>query len=294
MKNTIQFSSQQKECIRKGALKRQGLIREAKKAANRAAGKAVREEYLDTILTGTTGIGKTFNIEKSVQEVGVPYITLKGNKSMFAFGGDLMLLHSRIPKGTKMALIIDDCDSFFENKENINILKGMTGKTGTRQFQYNKKINEHMFTEAQMSVMDQYQSDGMHGFTVPTDDFIFIFTTNFNLPFESDAKEYSERNGGSAKANRLGDLAAIRGRFNVKDYMLDKQTNWGWIAEVALNDNALSMLESEAERMFLLDWMYNNWDNMTETNIRTIEKMAYEMVDYPEDFRDNWEADFLK
>lgn len=289
----IQFSSQQKECIRKGALKRQGLIREAKKAANRAAGNAIREEYLDTILAGTTGIGKTFNVEQSIKELGVPSITLKGNKSMFAFGGDLMLLHSRMPKGTKMALIIDDCDSFFESKENINILKGMTGKTGTRQFQYNKKVNEHAFTEGQMQVMEQYQTEGMHGFTVPTDDFIFIFTTNFPLPFESDAKEALDK-GVSAKANRLQDLSAIRGRFNVKDYMLDKDTNWGWIAEVALNDGGLFMLESEIEKMILLDWIYNNWDNMTETNIRTIEKMAYEMVDYPNEYRDNWEADFLK
>ena len=294
MKNSIQFSSQQKECIRKGSLKRQGLIREAKKAAEKANGREIREsEKQDTILVGTTGIGKTYNIEKAIQELNVPYITLKGNKSMFAFGGDLMVLHSRIPVGQKMALIIDDCDSFFETKENINILKGMTGDQGTRQFQYNKKVNEHAFTDMQMELMPNYQTEGMHGFTVPTDNFIFIFTTNFKLPFESDAKEVLDR-GVSAKGNRLNDLAAVRGRFNVKDYMLDKDTNWGWIAEVALNDGALHMLESDAEKMFLLDWMYNNWDAMTETNIRTIEKMAYDMVDYPEEYRDNWEADFLK
>lgn len=294
MKNSIQFSSQQKDCIRKGALKRQGLIREAKKAAMRAAGKAAREEYLDTILTGTTGIGKTYSIEKAIEELSVPYMTIKGSgKSMFAIGGDLMLLHSRMPNGTKMALIMDDCDFFFESKDNINTLKGMTGKVGTRQYQYGKKINEHMFTQAQMQIMPEYQTEGMHGFTVPTDNFIFIFTTNFNLPFESDAKEALNK-GVSAKANRLQDLSAIRGRFNVKDYMLDKHTNWGWIAEVALNDGGLDMLESDADKMFLLDWMYNNWDAMTETNIRTIEKMAYEMVDYPEEYRDNWEADFLK
>jgi len=40
--------------------------------------------------------------------------------------------------------------------------------------------------------------------------------------------------------------------------------------------------------------MWHNWHGMTETNIRTIEKMAYEMVDYPDEYRDNWEADFLK
>ena len=289
----IQFSSVQKEAIRKGAQKRKSLIREATRAAQRAAGQETRTDYLDTILAGTTGIGKTYNVEKSIEELSVSSLTLKGNKSMFAFGGDLMLLHSQMPKGTRLALIVDDCDSFFENKENINILKGMTGKTGTRQFQYNKKINEHMFTEMQMAVMEEYRTPGMHGFTVPTHDFIFIFTTNFKLPYESDAKELIEKNGPSGKANKQLDLAAIRGRFNVKDMFLQFEENWGWIAEVGLNDGCLEMIDEE-QRMILLDWMYNNWNNMTESNIRTIEKMAYEMVDYPNEYRDNWEADFLK
>ena len=288
----IQFSTKQKHAIEMGSKKRHSLIRESKKAANRAAGKSARVDYLDTILAGTTGIGKTYNIEKAIQELNVPSLTLKGNKTMFAFGADLMVLHSRIPKGQKLALIIDDCDDFFSGKENINILKGMTGKLGTRQFQYNKKINSHMFTDMQNELMPEYQTEGMHGFTVPTDDFIFIFTTNFVLPYESEAKELSAK-GASAKANRLQDLAAIRGRFNTKDFELDMEENWGWIAEVGLNDGALDMID-ETQRLILLDWMWNNWDNMKETNIRTIEKMAYEMLDWPDEYRDNWEADFLK
>ena len=137
----IQFSTKQKHAIEIGSKKRNSLIRESIKAANRAAGKSIRTEYLDTILAGTTGIGKTYNIEKAIGSTDIPSLTLKGDKSMFAFGADLMVLHSSIPEGKKMALIIDDCDSFFSNKESINILKGMTGKLGTRQFQYNKKIN---------------------------------------------------------------------------------------------------------------------------------------------------------
>lgn len=291
--NSIQQSTAQKEAIASGKLKRNSLQRESGKAADRAAGKANRDVYIDTILAGPTGIGKTHNIEKAIAALGIPNVTLKGSKSMFAFGGDLMLLHSRIPEGKKLAIVIDDCDDFFKNKENINILKGMTGKGSTRQFQYNKMVNEHMFTEQQLAVMDDYQTPGIHGFVVPTDNIVFIFTTNFILPYESDAAAYKEKNGGSAKANRLQDLAAIRGRFNVKDFTLNWKTNWGWIAEVALNDGGLHMLE-EDQRLILLDWMWHNWHGMTETNIRTIEKMAYEMVDYPDEYRDNWEADFLK
>jgi hypothetical protein len=289
----VQKSTAQREAISSGKLKRHSLIRESAKAAQRVAGKSERDVYQDTIIAGPTGIGKTHNIEKAIAALGLPCVTLKGSKSMFAFGGDLMLLHSRIPEGQKLAVVIDDCDDFFKNKENINILKGMTGKGATRQFQYNKMINDHMFTEQQLAVMDDYKTPGMHGFVVPTDNIVFIFTTNFILPYESDAATYKEKNGGSAKANRLQDLAAIRGRFNVKDFHLDWKTNWGWIAEVALNDNALSMI-NEDQAMILLDWMWHNWHGMTETNIRTIEKMAYEMVDYPDEYRDNWEADFLK
>ena len=51
---------------------------------------------------------------------------------------------------------------------------------------------------------------------------------------------------------------------------------------------------TKPQAMILLDWMYTNWFEMKESNIRTIEKMAYEMIDYPEEYRDIWEADFLK
>ena len=288
----IQFSTKQKHAIEIGSKKRDSLIRESIKASDRAAGKSVRTEYLDTILAGTTGIGKTYNVEKAIAGTDIPYITMKGNKSMFAFGADLMVLHSQIPAGKKMALIIDDCDSFFENKESINILKGMTGKLGTRQFQYNKKINTGSFTDLQNALMEEYQTEGMHGFTVNCDNFIFIFTTNFVLPTELEAKALQSK-GASAKANKMLDLVAIRGRFNTKDFELTKEENWGWLAEVGLNDGALDML-SKDDAMLLLDWVYTNWFDMKESNIRTIEKMAYEMVDYPKDYRDIWEADFLK
>ena len=289
----LQFSTAQRDAIAKGSMKRNSLLRESKKAAQRASNSSTRNEYLDTILSGTTGIGKTYNIEKEVAALGIPSLTIKGNKSIFAFGGDLMLLHAAIPEGQKMALIIDDCDSLFETKESRNILKGMTGKEGGRQFQYNKKINAHMFTDEQNAIMELYQTPGMHGFKVPTDNFVFIFTTNLPLPYESDAKQAVE-SGASAKAIKLLDLVAIRGRHNVKDFFLGFEENWGWIAHVGLNDGGLDMLETEEEKMILLDWMWNNWHQMTETNIRTIEKMAYEIVDDPENYRDNWEMDFIK
>jgi len=289
----IQFSSQQKEAINTGARKRKGLLNQTKKVVQRVLGET-RDEYLDAILSGTTGIGKTYLSEKSLKEANIPFIKLQGSTSMFAFAGDLMLIHSKKPKGEKVVILVDDCDSFFENKTNMNILKGMTGKQGTRVFQYKKKVQESNFTEAQWEVMPNYQKEGMHGFTVPCDDFVFLFTTNFPFPTEASAKEYSAKNPGSSKGNRLMDLAAVAGRMNYRDFTLQsKNENWGWIAEVGLNDGGLDMLESDSDKMILLDWMWNNWSELRGTSVRIMEQLAYDMVDYPDDYRDEWEASYL-
>lgn len=288
----IQFSSQQKEAINAGARKRNGLVNQTKKIVQRVNGQG-RDKYLDAILSGTTGIGKTYLSEKALNESGVPYIKLQGSVSMFAFAGDLMLIHSRKPKGEKLVILVDDCDSFFENKTSMNILKGMTGEPGSRVFQYKKKVQDSNFTEAQLEVMPNYQKDGHHGFTVPCDDFIFLFTTNFPISSDADAKAYCKKNPGSAKGNRMMDLAAVANRMNYRDFTLEeKNVNWGWIAEIGLNDGGLDIIE-DLQKMILLDWMWNNWSQMRSTSVRIMEQMAYDMIDYPDNYRDEWEASYL-
>ena len=49
------------------------------------------------------------------------------------------------------------------------------------------------------------------------------------------------------------------------------------------------------QKIFLLQWMWTNWNNMTETSIRTAQKMADILVDEGETgIQDAWEIDFLK
>jgi hypothetical protein len=93
----------------------------------------------------------------------------------------------------------------------------------------------------------------------------------------------------------MGHRNAIRSRCQTNDFDLDWEEQWGWIADVVLNEGCLdSKLDTEEEKMLLLDWMYNNWDTMTERSIRTAEKMADIMVEDPTGYRDTWEIDFLK
>ncbi len=298
------YSSKQKEAIVKGIQKRNSLIRSTKEAALRSIEvNEIRGDFkLDTILSGSTGIGKSYNTKKAFEEAGITPIEIKGNQSMFQFGTLLMLEHyifiQNKKEEEKLVILIDDCDSFFSNKDNINILKGMTGETGSRMFQYNKAIQEHLLTPRMMEILDNYRNpNGAQGFRVSCDDIVFIMTTNFKLPSENYANNYIKENGPTSRANRLQDLAAIRRRFSCKDFILDRETNWGWIAHVSLKDGLLDFLGNDMQGQFrkytILDWVWNKWNEMTEHNLDTVKDMALLMLEKPNEYKDVWEADYI-
>lgn len=301
------FTSKQKAYIVEGKKKRKALIEATKEAAQRALEEnELRGEFkIDTILSGSTGIGKTHNIMKAFKQVKVVPVVIQGNQSMFDFATMLMLQHYKFqqdkrknPNLKKLIVIADDCDSFFKNDETLNILKGMTGKSESRKLQYNKAIQEHLMTPEMLAVLDNYRfTSGKLGFEIPCDDIVFVLTTNFTLPTEKQAKDYMANNGPTPRANRLNHLAAIRRRFNTKDFMLDKYTNWGWLAEVTLNDglvdDVLKGKHAEWQKFQILDWVLSNWDELTESNLDTIRDLALKMIQYPNDYRDVWEADYM-
>jgi hypothetical protein len=130
------------------------------------------------------------------------------------------------------------------------------------------------------------------GFTVPTSNFIFVFASNFKLPFDDDVK--SARDKGQARSTLLAHKNAIRSRCRVADFDLNWQVHWGWIADVALNTNCLDNYGiAPLDRQLILDFMWNNWYKLTERSIRTIEKMADVMRENPDNYIRFWEIDFL-
>lgn len=301
------FSSAQKGMITKGKQKRLSLIRTTQEAASRASvTNELRGDFKnDALLSGTTGIGKSFNMEKALSEKGITNsVWIQGAPSMFHFGTQLMLEHfifsqKRKTEEERLIIVIDDCDVFFQSKENINLLKQMTGERGKRVFQYNRALLEHMMTPEMIQIVEQYRNpNGAHGFRVDCDDIIFIITTNFNLPTENYANEYIKKNGPTPRANRLQDLAAVRRRFNTRDFILDAETNWGWLAYVTFEDKLVdkwlgSTPDSFQKKYMILEWVLNKWDKMTEHNLDTIKSMALAMVEHPYDFKDVWESEFI-
>lgn len=282
----LQLSSKQKSAIEAGKIKRNRLIRATKQAASQAN---FDEKPIHYYIYGPSGIGKTFQTEKAVKETGVITHTISGNVSMMALGINLAVIKYMNPNN-KVVIIIDDCDEILKDTANINQFKGILDKN---QYSYNKRFHINSVGEEgtlEHAAVLECMQEGRQGFTVDTSNFTFVITSNIKLAYDDTAEEGDD----SKRAARARHLAAIRGRCETKDLDMTKEEKWGNLAFVTLEDGS-NIDCDEQQKIFILEYIWNNWDNMTETSIRTVEKMARTLkLEGEENIKDAFDADFLK
>ena len=285
----LTLSTKQKSAMESGIAKRKRLIRTTRKAAEAAMNGKSKHYYI----YGPSGIGKTYNMEKEIKKSGVPYYIISGNISMWSFAVNLACIKAA-HEDEKVVIVVDDCDELLKDGKSVNQMKELLDKG---VFSYNKKPQMHMLgSDHQEECVKKFMSKDSLGFNIPCKNFTFVITSNFQLPYDSTPEEMLEKNGGqmTPRIGYMKHLTAIRGSMLVKDIALSKEEKWGNIAEVLLNDNGCDEL-NEQQKIYLLDFMWKNWDDMTETSIRTAEKMAYVLSEEgEEDIQDAWEIDFLK
>ncbi len=271
----------------KGKAQRKRLVHVVKKAVKSSPTAA----YPHTYIYSPPGLGKTYTVNESLKEAGVPFFELSGAVSMFAFGVSLAVINFMAPKGQKIIISVDDCDGILKNEENINIMKNVL--SGKRIFAYEKSLQSQIsnLTGIQQDAINFHSSDERMGFTVPTENMIFIFTSNFRLPDDDEVKDAREK-GGSKNVLKVH-RNAIRSRCKTMDFDLDKSEHFGWMADVMLTENLNSFLDEEKKEV-ILNWVWDNWASMTERSIRTLEKMAETMSEEPDDYEMSWEIDLLK
>ena len=271
----------------KGKAQRKRLVHVVRKAVKSSPTAA----YPHTYIYSPPGLGKTYTVNESLKEAGVPFFELSGAVSMFAFGVSLAVINFMAPKGQKIIISVDDCDGILKNEENINIMKNVL--SGKRIFAYEKSLQSQIanLTGIQQDAINFHSSDERMGFTVPTDNMIFIFTSNFRLPDDDEVKDAREK-GGSKNVLKVH-RNAIRSRCKTMDFDLDKSEHLGWMADVMLTENLNSFLDEEKKEI-ILNWVWDNWVSMTERSIRTLEKMAETMSEEPDDYEMSWEIDLLK
>lgn len=289
----LSFSYDQKRAIEAGDKRRNYLQGITKMAANAAMSD---DKYRHYYIYGPSGIGKTYNIEKAVKESGVQYVTISGNNTMFAFFIDLVMVKYFNPE-SKVVIIIDDCDELFKDAKNINIMKELLDKN---KFSYNVNIHPNSIGEEgtdEHNAMLQARKPNGVGYEIDCSNFSFVITSNIPLPNEKEVEAKVEKNGGivTGRLALLKHMLAIATRVMPKNCDFNKEEKWGNIAAIALEDaeGRFNNLD-EQQKIYLLDFIWSNWDRMTQTSVRTAEQMA-QMFDYfgEKEVRDAWETEYL-
>lgn len=288
-----QLSSKQKAAIQAGDLKRNRLVRATQQAANQIN---LDETPIHYYIYGPSGIGKTYNAMKAVEDAGIPYFTVSGNLSMYNFTIKLgVIAYQNLHN--KAVVIIDDCDEILKDAKSINQMKELLAEN---KISYDKRFHLNQVGDEDSlayQAIEFWMNDNGIGFTVDTSNITFIITSNIRLPYDSTAEEITDKNGGidTPKSIRARHLAAIRGRCEVKDLDMTMEEKWGNIASVCLEEDACSDCSTEEEKVFILNYIWNNWDNMKETSIRTAQKMARTLkLEGPDNIVDAFDADYLK
>jgi hypothetical protein len=275
-----------KIALKKGQLIRKRLL----KVVERAISSSQDAAYPHTYIYSPPGLGKTHSVNKFLKDSNILHFELSGAISMFAFGVSLATIRYNYPT-EKIIISVDDCDGIFKSEENLNIMKNVL--SGFRSFSYQKSIQGLLgnLTNMQEAAIEHFSNDNQLGFQVPCENFIFIFTSNFKLPTDDEVRSAREKGGN--KNTRKVHLNAIRSRCKTMDFDLDKETHFGWLCDVLLNENIQPGISND-QKNEILNWISLNWSEMTERSIRTLEKMAQSIVDEPEDYLTIWDIDYLK
>jgi hypothetical protein len=169
---------------------------------------------------------------------------------MYAFGIQLAVINYLNPLRNRIVVFVDDCDVLFANEQNCNTMKNILD--GSKVFTYEKSLMSQWssLTQLQKDAVKFFQSEDKMGFSVPTDNLVFVFTSNFKLPFDDQVAKAREK--GLGKSVLLAHKNAIRSRCKTLDFDLSAAEHWGWIADVVLNTECLSGLEiSEDEKKII-------------------------------------------
>ena len=287
--NTNVFGMTKNEALEKGRQNRTRFLQVVEKLPQ------IRNEdkYPHKFVFGFPGIGKSYEITKHLNESCTKYLMVTGNVSMFAFGVQLAVINFLNPTQERLIVFCDDVDTLVSTEASCNQLK--SALHGPRIFTYEKSLQSQMsnLSDLQREAIKYHQEEGSMGFKVSTSSMSFLLVSNIQLPTDDEVRLAREKSKG--KASLLAHKNAIRSRCMVQDFSLTNAELWGWIADVILNTECLNQFNmTDEEKLVILNFMWDNWDSLTERSIRLIEKMAIIKNEYPDTYEMVWGIDFLK
>jgi hypothetical protein len=276
--NPISFTPEMLSFYQDGQKQRRRLVL----LKDRIKQSSTRDEYPHFYIYSLPGLGKTYTINKAMEEESLNFEMLSGNLSIWAFGVTLATINFLKPADEEVVILVDDCDEILKTTSNINIMKNIL--EGSKSFHYQKNLNMMgQLDSLQQQALQAHMTEGQMGFKVPMDKFIFVFTSNEKLPLYGDIS-----------SQRTMDLFAIRDRVRPIDFDLQPMVQWGWIADVALNTEAINTKCPQGVVEEACRFMYDNWFKLKTHSIRTIKMMCEDYVKNIDSYQFIWEMEYLK
>lgn len=249
-----------------------------------------------TFISSKPGLGKSHTTQHLLDKYNVNYLPVSGHPSLWNFAVTIAEIVYKLPKTQSAIIWVDDCDKIFSNENNCNVLKNMleNHKTLSYNVDVSNSIARLRDSNPQLaSILESFKTSQGLGLEIDCKNLVFIFTSNIFLP-DADAVTAAE---GKKSYNQIVGQHALRDRCKTRDLTMEWQDHWGWIADVVLNDNVLDDIIGEnniAVQEEILDFMWNNWQNLKEKSVRTAEKLAEDFADYSPNHKNHWKANYVK
>jgi hypothetical protein len=291
---SLQFASKNKNLmVQTGEL----INNQGRKFVRKSIGATAKkvESSRHTIYSGPPGVGKTFGTIEECIAAGKKYIVIAPGTTDVELAVKLAHGVYTLQDGEELVVILDDADDVvFGNYAALNKWKiamadakpelGIMPAFNHAVSMINtinalEKAGKNVVAEA----LKSYSGADSMGVEIPMDRVRFVILCNLDL---EDPKAFS-RNPKMKSA-----VDPVIDRMNYKRVEVDKKEAWGWLAYVL---SVSQPFEREGfpltddQKVALLDWMWSNWDDLRSTSYRTVEKLAEDMINYPDEYEDYWE-----
>jgi hypothetical protein len=250
-----------------------------------------------TFISSKPGLGKSHTTQYLLNKYQVNYLPISGHPSLWNFTVQLAEIVYHLPKTQSAIIWVDDCDKIFTTETNCNVLKNML--EGHKKLAYNVDVSNNIVkirnggNDFLADIVDSFRTKNGLGLEIDCSNLVFIFTSNIFLP---DADRVTQAEG-KKEYNQIVGQHALRDRCKTKDLVMEWQDHWGWIADVVINDDVLLDIfgkkNKKAEEV-ILKFLWDKWPNLKEKSVRTAEKLAEDMVDYPSNYENHWIANYVK
>lgn len=259
-----------------------------KKFANKAATGWKFGGDRPVLICGDPGQGKTFLIKYNLNKNNIDFYQTPATSSIFGLAVHLAKLKYDFPD-ERVIVLFDDVSKFFKG-DGLDILKRLFEE---KILDYSVATNWNLIPEEAEEAVRAFQNNSGLGFTVDCSTFQFIVTANTILPDFLRVNQLLKKNDGieNEKVSRARDMAAIRDRCRTLDLSWSPEVQWGNIAEVLLFDGGCDQYELSLEnKLIILNWLWNQMEDVRNMSIRTAEQMAEMMLEYPKksDYEEMW------